>query len=85
MKKEVCKELKVVFYWMTQSEQENMKEILAEEYAKWNSQKYRVCSFVSGKEDLAELTKDLLVHNKEVLAEQECSESQTSAQEECAA
>lgn len=30
---------------------------------------YKVCVFLSGKEDIVELTKELLIHNKQVLAE----------------
>jgi hypothetical protein len=50
----------------------------------WKKKKFRVCTFISGKEQLIDLTKELLVHNQKVLAEQESNENQT-AQEESAA
>ena len=42
---------------------------LKTEYRKWKSKKYKVCTFISGKENLVDLTKELLQHNKEVIAQ----------------
>lgn len=44
-------------------------ESLKPDYRKWNKMGYKVCVFLSGKEDIVELTKELLIHNKQILAE----------------
>ena len=85
MTKEICEELKIVYYWTTPAEKENLQKVLDEEIKEWNQKKYRVCTFISGQGNLTELTKELIVHNQKVLAEQEYNENQTTAQEECAA
>ena len=84
MRKEICENPKVIYYWMTKAEQESTKEILAEEFKEWKQKKYRVCVFVSGTKNLTELTGKLLAHHKQVLAEKD-SENQTLAQDTCAA
>ena len=85
MLKEICEKQQIVYYWMTQEERDSNKEMLTAEYKEWKKKKFRVCTFISGKEQLIDLTKELLVHNQKVLAEQESNENQTTAQEECAA
>lgn len=85
MLKEICENQKIVYYWMTQEERDSNQEMLTVEYKEWKEKKFRVCTFISGKEQLIDLTKELLVHNQNVLAEQESNENQTTAQEECAA
>ena len=82
MLKEICENQKIVYYWMTQDERDSNQEMLTVEYKEWKEKKFRVCTFISGKEQLIDLTKELLVHNQNVLAEQESNENQTTAQEE---
>lgn len=82
MLKEICENQKIVYYWMTQEERDSNQEMLTVEYKEWKEKKFRVCTFISGKEQLIDLTKELLVHNQNVLAEQESNENQTTAQEE---
>ena len=84
MLKEICEKQKIVYYWMTKEERDSNQEMLTAEYKEWKKKKFRVCTFISGKEQLIDLTKELLVHNQKVLAEQESNENQT-AQEESAA
>ena len=68
MKIEVCEESRIVYYWLTREERDNHPE-LKTEYKNWKSKKYEVCTFISGSENLLDLTKDLLKHNKEVIAQ----------------
>ena len=82
MLKEICENQKIVYYWMTPEERDSNQEMLTVEYKEWKEKKFRVCTFISGKEQLIDLTKELLVHNQNVLAEQESNENQTTAQEE---
>ena len=85
MKIEICEKQKIVYYWMTQEERDSNQEMLTAEHKEWKKKKFRVCTFISGQGNLTELTKELIVHNQKVLAEQEYNENQTTAQEECAA
>jgi len=64
---EVCEKNRIAYYWMT-SEEKEQEEQLKEDYRRWNEQGYKVCTFVSGNGNLVDLTKELLLHNKEVLA-----------------
>lgn len=70
MTKEICESSRIVYYWLTREERDNNSE-LKNEYRNWATQGYKVCTFVSGSENLVDLTKDLLVHNKEVIAKKE--------------
>lgn len=66
MKKEICSNGKIVYYWLSQAEKadQDLQASLREEYAQWRSMRYTVCVFTSGTEDLVKLTKELLAHNK---------------------
>lgn len=65
---EVCKNPDIVYFWITQEEKENSKNSLSEQRDEWISKGFKVCTFISGKGNLVGLTKDLLLHNKEVIA-----------------
>lgn len=67
---EVYDEQKFACYWFTQEDLKNkaLLESLVPEQREWNKKGYRVCEFHSGTGDIVELTKELLIHNKEVLA-----------------
>lgn len=67
---EVCETTHIVYYWMTKAEQTSNTD-LKSEYRKWKSNGYKVCTFLSGCESLTDLTKGLLLHNKEVIAKQQ--------------
>ena len=73
--REICEATRIVCYWMTSEERDSNPE-LKTEYRNWKNQGYKVCTFVSGCGSLVDLTKDLLKHNKEVIAKQNaiCSE-----------
>lgn len=68
---EVSEKDKIAYYWLSNEEKEDeaFRESLKPDYRKWNKMGYKVCVFLSGKEDIVELTKELLIHNKQVLAE----------------
>lgn len=66
MIKEVCENPNIVYYWLTEEEKNNKKSKLETEYKNWKNKGYNVCSFISGKGNLVDLTKELLVHNREV-------------------
>lgn len=67
---EVCEQNKIAYYWLSRVEKEDkaLRESLKPDYRKWKAKGYKVCVFLSGKGDIVELTKELLIHNKEVLA-----------------
>lgn len=67
---EICEQQKIAYYWLSQEEKENktFRESLKTDYRKWKDKGYKVCVFLSGNGDIVELTKELLVHNKEVFA-----------------
>jgi len=74
---EVCEQTRIVYYWMTRQERD-AKPTLKTEYHDWKSRGFKVCTFISGNESLVDLTKDLLKHNKEVIAKQnapQCGEA----------
>lgn len=66
MLREIQHEPKIIYFWMTQEERDSSKDMLVTEYQEWCKKNYRVCIFVSGKENITELTKALLTHNKKV-------------------
>lgn len=78
MTKEVCETNRIVYYWLTREERDNTPT-LQEEYRKWKSDGYKVCTFFSGDGNLVDLTKDLLLHNKEVISR---NSSETLSDEE---
>ncbi len=65
-------EKKIVELWLTKTEKadEKFRESLKPLYKKYHDQKYTVAVFLSGKGDLFEGTRDLLIHNKRVLAKE---------------
>lgn len=67
---EVYENKKFACYWFSREDLEDkaLLESLIPEQEKWNKNGYRVCEFHSGTGDIVELTKELLVHTKEVLA-----------------
>ena len=67
---EVCDKNKIAYYWLSREEKEDkaLRESLKPDYRNWKPKGYKVCVFLSGKGDIVELTKELLIHNKEVLA-----------------
>ena len=77
MTKEICESTRIVYYWMTREERDNNPELKIE-YRNWKKQGYKVCTFLSGRESLVDLTKDLLKHNKEVIAKQNATQSEGS-------
>lgn len=69
---EIDEKQKIAYYWLTKEEKANtsFRESLKPQYDEWHKKGYKVCVFLSGEGDLLEMTKDLLIHNKEVLAKQ---------------
>ena len=68
MTMEVCETTRIVYYWLSRDERDGIST-LNEDYRRWKSKGYKVCTFVSGDGNLVDLTKDLLVHNKEIVAQ----------------
>ena len=67
---DVCTEDRIAYYWLSKEERDNqeLRASLQPEYREWKNKGYKVCVFLSGDGDLVENTKELLIHNKEVLA-----------------
>ena len=67
---EVYENKKFACYWFTREDLENkaLLESLIPEQKEWTKKGYRVCEFHSGTGDIVELTKELLIHTKEVVA-----------------
>lgn len=67
---DVCEENRIAYYWLSREERDNqeLRKSLNPEYKAWKEKGYKVCVFLSGEGNLVELTKELLIHNKEVLA-----------------
>lgn len=70
MEMEVSEKDRIVYYWLTNEEKEDIefRQSLKPQYGEWSRKGYKVCVFLSGKGNLVELTKELLVHNKHVIA-----------------
>lgn len=70
MELNVCEKERIVYYWMSKSEKNNneLKESLKPDFKKWKESGYRVCVFLSGNGDITANTKELLVHNKDVVS-----------------
>ena len=58
---------KLVRIWLTNEEQKlpGLQARLRPLYWKYKKKKYLVAVYFSGKDDLIELTRDLLIHNKQ--------------------
>lgn len=73
MEIQVNDEKKLVCVWLTREEQEDeqVKQQLEPLYQKYQKQKYFVSVFLSGKQNLYEQTRDLLLYNRRRQAERE--------------
>ena len=69
---EICEKTRIAYYWLTREEDENgTKEMLKPAFVKWKTEGYKVCVFISGTGNLVDLTKELLIHNKELAAQKD--------------
>ena len=70
---EVCENPNIVYYWLSQVEKDDaeLQSSLTAQHKDWNNKGYRVCTFLSGRENLVGLTKDLLIHNQEIFSSKE--------------
>ena len=72
---EICvrDDSRMVEVWLTREENEDgqLRESLKPLYQRYKAQKYLVSVFLSGKEDLYDLTLDLLRNNRRWAAQQE--------------
>lgn len=70
MEMEVSEKDRIVYYWLTNEEKENteFRQALKPQYGEWSRKGYKVCVFLSGRGNLVDLTKELLIHNKQVIA-----------------
>lgn len=62
---EVSEKDKIAYYWLSKEEKEDkeLRDSLNPAYKDWKEKGYKVCVFLSGKGDIVELTKELLIHN----------------------
>ena len=67
---EVSENEKIVYYWLSKHERDDLelRKVIKPEQREWKKKGYQVCVFLSGNESLIENTKELLLHNKEVIA-----------------
>lgn len=67
---EVCEKNRIAYYWLSREEKDNVdiQNKLKDKYGEWRSKGYKVCTFVSGSGNLVDLTKELLIHNKLMIA-----------------
>ena len=65
---EICEKTRIAYYWLTREEDETTKELLKPQFKDWKNKGYKVCVFISGTGNLVDLTKELLIHNKELAA-----------------
>ena len=70
---EVDDKVKIAYYWFSKEEKDDkeLRESLRPEYRQWNQKGYKVVNFLSGTEDLIQNTTELLLHNRDVMAENE--------------
>lgn len=68
---EICEKTRIAYYWLTREEDETTKELLKPEFKDWKNKGYKVCVFISGTGNLVDLTKELLIHNKELAAQKD--------------
>lgn len=73
MRMDIREQSKVVELWLTNEEKNNpaFLESLKPIYQQYSEQKYLVAVFLSGGEDLYQQTRDLLIYNRQRLAEKE--------------
>lgn len=67
--REIQQNPNIIYFWMTKEERDSNQEMLTAEYQRWKNTGYQVCTFISGKGNLPDLTKQLLVRNRKVLAD----------------
>lgn len=67
---EVCEKNRIAYYWLSREEKGDagIQNKLEDEYREWRSKGYKLCTFVSGSGNLVDLTKELLIHNKLIIA-----------------
>lgn len=70
---EVREQSKIVALWLTREEKNDpaFRESLKSIYQPYRAQKYLVVVFLSGEADLYQQTRDLLLYNRQRLAEKE--------------
>lgn len=75
---------KIVLYYLSREERDNeaFRESLKPSYREWKDKGYKTCVFLSGDGDLVELTKELLIHNKMVLAQKALEERKKNGTEQ---
>ena len=75
---DVHEDSKIVEIWLDHSDQNNprLSARLSPLFADYNGKKYTVAVFLSGKEDLYEQTRPLLLHNRDYFAGLESKQSQ---------
>ena len=80
---EVYEDKKFACYWFTREDLEDkaLLESLIPEQKEWNKKGYRVCEYHSGTGDIVELTKELPIHNKKVIAEQNVKKKKSQDRE----
>ena len=71
MKIEVLDKEKMVCVWLSHADQENpaIQERLKPLYREYRQKKYFVSVFYSGKDDLEEMTRELLLYNRKIIEE----------------
>lgn len=72
---------RMVELWLTKAEVEDpeLRERLKPLYQKYRARKYLVAVFLSGEEDLYELTRDLLRRSRKKMAEREVRAARSQA------
>ena len=75
---EVCEKKRIAYYWLSREEKDNVdiQNELKDKYGEWRSKGYKVCTFVSGSGNLVDLTKELLIHNKLIIAKKATEETE---------
>lgn len=78
MERNVYKDSKIVEIWLDHNDQndEQLNEKLERLYADYCNKKYTVAVFKSGKDDLYELTSQLLLYNRNYFAKAEADQRQ---------
>ena len=75
---EVCEKNRIAYYWLSREEKDNVdiQNELKDKYGEWRNKGYKVCTFVSGSGNLVDLTKELLIHNKLIIAKKATEETE---------
>lgn len=69
---------KIVELWLTNDEQQDqvLMRSLHAQYQQYKEKKYKVAVFCSGSRELANVTEDLLLHNRTVVARKDLEREQ---------